>query len=125
MIKYSKRTLRNLKGLDPRLIIIVSVLIERGNVDLTIIDGLRTAEEQLKHFESGASKLDGTNRKSYHQTGKAIDFIPYPFDGNWNNLEQFIRVGEELKKISKEFGVNCRYGGDWEKFRDYPHFEIE
>ena len=124
MKKYSQRTLDNLQGINPKLVIILATAIERSNVNFTVIDGLRTVEQQHEHFKNGKSKLDGVNRKSYHQTGNAIDFIPFPFDGNWNNISQFQRVGDELKKIATEFGVECRYGGDWVNFRDYPHFEI-
>lgn len=121
---YSKRSLENLKGVNPKLVIILAVAIERGNVDFTIIDGFRTATRQAQLYKQGASKCDGYHKKSYHQSGNAIDFIPYPFDNNWNNVDQFKKVGEELKRIAEEFGINCKYGGDWTKFRDYPHFEI-
>ncbi len=119
---FSKRTLNNLKGVDPRLVMIVFEVIRRGNVDLTVIDGFRDAQTQYQLFLDKKSKCDGTHKKSYHQSGKAVDFIYCPFDNKWDK-NKLAAVGEELKKVAKEYGIECEYGGDWGW--DYPHFQIK
>jgi peptidoglycan L-alanyl-D-glutamate endopeptidase CwlK len=133
---YSKRSLDNMKGLDPRLLLILEKLQEYKKVDLTIICGVRTAEEQYRLFEQGRTKRgriitfrDGYKKKSNHQIkkngfGYAIDFVPYPFKG-WKYISDFKKVGKELKRIAKELGIKCSYGGDWKRFKDFPHFEIK
>ncbi len=123
MKKLSKRSLKNIKGIDERLTLILGMILARGKVDLTIICGMRTLEEQQEAFKNGFSKLDGINKKSKHQEGLAFDFIPYPFKG-WDDREGFRRVGKELKLVAKYLGISCRYGGDWRSFKDYPHFEV-
>lgn len=124
MKKISSRSVKNIHGIDHKLSLIVGMVLARGSVDLTITCGLRTLEDQQKAFKGGFSKLDGVNKKSKHQIGKAIDFIPYPFNG-WNDIESFKKVGEELKLVANHLGFKCSYGGDWKTFKDYPHFQLD
>ncbi|UUV18060.1 M15 family metallopeptidase [Fusobacteria bacterium ZRK30] len=124
MNKISSRSIKNIQGIDSRLSLIVGMVLARGKVDLTITCGLRSLEDQQKAFKNGFSKLDGVNKKSKHQTGKAIDFIPYPFNG-WNDIESFKKVGDELKLCADYLGIKNSYGGDWKNFKDYPHFQLD
>ena len=124
MNKISNRSIKNIQGIDPRLSLIVGMVLARGKVDLTITCGLRSLEDQQKAFKDGFSKLDGINKKSKHQMGKAIDFIPYPFNG-WNDIESFKKVGKELKLCADYLGIKNSYGGDWKSFKDYPHFQLD
>lgn len=124
MNKISSRSIKNIQGIDPRLSLIVGMVLARGKVDLTITCGLRSLEDQQKAFKNGASKLDGINKKSKHQIGKAIDFIPYPFNG-WGDIKSFKKVGEELKVCADYLGIKNSYGGDWKSFKDYPHFQLD
>ena len=131
MNKAGSRTLKNIIGVDPRLCLVLGMALARGNVDFTVISGLRTLNEQRKLFAQGRSTkgkivttMDGVIKKSYHQSGKAIDFIPYPFHG-WDDKESFIKVGKELKFCADFLGFKNSYGGtDWKNFKDYPHFQI-
>ena len=123
MNKLGRRSLRNLQGVDPRLQSIINLAMFRGRVDFTITEGLRTQERQEKLFKEGKSQLDGVNKKSKHQSGMAIDFIPYPFRG-WEDIEAFKKVGNELKECAYLLGYHATYGGDWKSFKDYPHLQI-
>ena len=62
MKKLSKRSLGNIKNIDERLILIVGMVLARGNVDFIITEGLRTQERQQELFKKGASQLDGKRR---------------------------------------------------------------
>lgn len=124
MKKLSKRSLNNLKGVDEKITLIIGMALARGKVDLTITEGIRTSERQQDLFKKGFSQLDGIMKKSKHQIGKAIDFIPYPFNG-WNDIESFKKVGEELKLCADYLGIKNSYGGNWQNFKDYPHFQID
>ncbi len=123
MKKLSKRSLKNIAGIDPRLSLILGMVLARGKVDLTVTCGIRSLEDQQKAFKGGFSKLDGVNKKSKHQLGKAIDFIPYPFNG-WDDRESFRKVGEELKFCANYLGIRHTYGGDFRSFIDLPHFQL-
>lgn len=124
MKKLSNRSLKNLVGVDSRLTLILGMVLARGKVDLTITCGIRSLEDQQKAFKNGNSKLDGINKKSKHQIGKAFDFIPYKFNG-WDDIESFKKVGEELKFCANFLGIKNQYGGDWKNFVDMPHFQID
>ena len=129
MNRLGNRSNKSISNIDPRLAVIIGAVLAEGKVDFTVTHGFRTKEEQQSLYAKGRTKLgkivtkcDGIKRKSYHQTGKVIDFIPYPFNGNWNDTEQFKRVGEELVRVGRVLEYKCSYGGHWKSFKDWPHF---
>jgi peptidoglycan L-alanyl-D-glutamate endopeptidase CwlK len=71
---------------------------------------------------------DGVERRSYHQTGNAVDVVPYPI--SWGNIERFRQFGWFVKGVATTLKRNGQidsdvtWGGDWTRFKDYPHFEI-
>lgn len=131
MNKLGSTSNKNIIGIDARLAIVIGAVLAEGNVDFTITYGLRTVEEQQNLYAQGRTKegnivtnCDGVKNISYHQTGKAIDFTPYPFDGDWKNLKQFEKIGREFIRVSELLGYECSYGGDWKSFKDWPHFQL-
>ncbi len=86
---------------------------------------MRTAEEQNRLFQKGRSKADGYDRKSYHQTGKALDVIPY-VNGNktYPDTEYFYLVAVCMLQAAAELGVRLEWGGNWRSFTDLPHYQI-
>ncbi len=131
MNRLGNRSNKNIKNIDPRLAVIIGAVLAEGNVDFTVTYGFRTKQEQQSLYAQGRTKpgnivtnCDGVKKKSYHQTGKAIDFIPYPFNGDWNDVAPFKKVGDELVRVGKALGYNCSYGGNWTSFKDWPHFQI-
>ena len=139
--KFSNRSLSKLDTVWGPLQALAHRVLDRSNTDFGITSGLRTAEEQHDLYEIGRKKelhrkpvthLDGYKRKSYHQTGMAIDFAVYV--GNkltWTDLDLYIEIGnlfkEEFKKMQDEGIVpsdaRLKHGADW-KWKDYPHIEI-
>ena len=91
-----------MQGVNPILIEFADRLIKESKYDLTIPPhgGLRTAEEQKEIFNSGASKCDGYNKKSYHQTGNALDIVIYSgsVKGMYNSkkLEYIGEIGKQI-----------------------------
>lgn len=109
--------------------------------------GKRSAEEQLELYSDGRSRADGTKKKSYHQTGLALDLVPV-IDGKmtWENIEAFMVIQKKMfkawNKLKREGripdGFYLHWGGYWsakdknadgvmqvnEKGWDLPHFEI-
>jgi len=146
--RFGSRSLMNLTGIDKNgnkvnepVRDITKKLCEEAlkwtNVDFSIIDGFRTVEQQQALYQEGRSTLDGINRKSYHQTGLAVDVIPVglnkagekinPFDVNddevklmWMEVYRaFMRASFKLK-LHIEFGFGYNIGGG----RDWPHIQI-
>ena len=124
MYKFGKRSSERLKGVDHRIIMILDELIKI--MDVTIIEGLRSAKRQEQLLKKGATKV----KYSKHMEGKAVDLAPYPID--WEDRDTFYYMGGMIRGIAKQLEINVRYGGDWDgdgntkdnSFDDLVHFEL-
>lgn len=111
MFNLGKSSLLNLETTHPYIQLIVkrAITITQSDFGILSTGGFRTAEMQNEIFKKGNSKCDGYIKKSYHQTGKAVDLVPY-VDGKytWNNKKAFIDVytaWEEAESQLKKDGV--------------------
>lgn len=102
-------------------------------ITIRITAGFRSIDEQDMLFSRGRTN-DGsivTNARggqSYHNYGLAIDFAlelengeviwDLQYDGNENGESDWMEVVE----IAKE--LDFTWGGDWERFPDYPHLQM-
>tara|TARA_R110002020_G_scaffold221997_1_gene430280 strand:+ start:485 stop:865 length:381 start_codon:yes stop_codon:yes gene_type:complete len=124
MYKFGKRSRERLKGVDSRLVNVLNELIKM--MDVTIIEGLRSAERQKELLAKGATKV----KYSKHMEGKAVDLAPYPID--WENRDGFYYMGGMIRGIAKQMNINIRFGGDWDSdgdtkdnsFDDLVHIEV-
>tara|TARA_R110001592_G_scaffold144715_3_gene368041 strand:- start:1414 stop:1842 length:429 start_codon:yes stop_codon:yes gene_type:complete len=134
---WGKTSIKRMEGIDERLIRVLFRAIrisskKKDGVDFTIpqLAGLRTADQQNKLFENGFSKCDGYEKKSYHQSGRAVDVIPYIKGKNVYNLDEtekqllFYKVAVCMLEASNKEGVQLNWGGNWSSWLDRPHFEI-
>lgn len=125
MYKFGKRSRKRLKGVDSRLVNVLNELIKI--MDVTVIEGLRSAERQEELLAKGATKV----KYSKHMEGKAVDICPYPID--WDDRDRFHYMGGMIRGIAKQLNVNVRWGGDWDSdgevkdnsFDDLVHIEIK
>ena len=125
MYKFGKRSRKRLKGVDSRLVNVLNELIKI--MDVTVIEGLRSAERQEELLAQGATKV----KYSKHMEGKAVDICPYPID--WDDRDRFHYMGGMIRGIAKQLNLNVRWGGDWDSdgevkdnnFDDLVHIEIK
>lgn len=127
-VKLSKRSLDRLVGVNPSLVAVFNKACESMPFDITVLEGLRTAERQAELLKQGATKV----QVSRHMSGNAIDIAPYPID--WNDTERFKIVAHHMFAAAKELGIVIRWGGNWSRqdetvkptssFVDMPHFEL-
>lgn len=113
--------------------------------DVSVIEGHRSQETQMKYFQEGKSTLDGVSKKSKHQSypSKAIDLMPYKkgtnaFSGNELDTRRFyfmmgiVKATAERLLAEGKISHKVRFGIDWDgddvfrdqNFHDAPHFEI-
>lgn len=124
MYKFGKRSRERLKGVDARLVNVLNELIKM--MDVTVIEGLRSAERQKELLAKGATKV----KYSKHMEGKAVDIAPYPID--WENRDGFYYMGGMVRGIAKQLNIDIRFGGDWDSdgdtkdnnFDDLVHIEL-
>jgi hypothetical protein len=139
----SERSIQVLSELDERLQRVCEVAIRK--IDFSLIDGVRTVEQQKALFADGKSKIDGVFTKSKHQPREiygpvhpdmpgpsgAFDFIPAPFT-QWSDIKLFTAYAYYFIGLGDSLGIELRWGGDWDKdfrwrtdaFNDLPHIEL-
>lgn len=84
--------------------------------DVVLDSAARSSEEQARLVKAGASKrLD-----SAHTKRLAVDLILFR-DGKltWHG-DDYEPLGEYWKSMDSR----CVWGGDWDRLRDYGHFEL-
>ena len=122
MFTLGKRSQDNLKGVDNKLVAVVTKAIQISKQDFTVIEGLRTRQRQAQLLAQGASKT----MDSKHLVGRAVDIVPYPIPTDWSKYtaKQWNDIAVAMKTAAKELNVNIVWGGDWKSFVDKPHFEL-
>lgn len=119
-VGLNQRSMNNLSGVHADLVRVLQRA--RQYDDFTVIQGLRSLEEQKRNVAKGVSKT----MNSRHLTGHAIDFIPNKYNGKdvWKDHAAFTRTAEAIKRAAQEEGVNITWGGDWKGGWDKPHIEL-
>lgn len=135
MYRFSNRSLEKLKGLHPKLKEFAYKLLEKSPHDFCITQGVRTVEEQQKLYAEGrtipgkiVTNCDGIKHKSNHQVKP--DGLGYAFDIavlinnkiTWDK-QYYIEIGKAVEELMREYRIE--WGGNWEKLKDYPHFELK
>jgi peptidoglycan L-alanyl-D-glutamate endopeptidase CwlK len=118
--KLGLRSKQRLKGVHPDLVAVVKRAIEISEVDFTVLEGIRSEKRQAELLAKGAS----TTMRSRHLTGHAVDLGAY-VDGSvrWD-WPLYHKIAAAMKQAAKEQGVAMEWGGDWAKFPDGPHFQL-
>ena len=121
MYKFSERSKEKLKTVDIRLQNLMNIAIKESPYDFSITEGIRTLKRQMELVAQGKSKT----LKSYHLRGKAVDIAIW-IDGKvtWD-FKYYKEVADHIKEIARKLSYIITWGGDWKKFKDGPHFQIE
>lgn len=136
MYKFSDKSKERMQGVDDELQRVFNYAINHSTIDFGIPrdGGLRTAERQnvlYKTFKDGkrVSQRDGYDKKSYHQTGKALDFYAY-VDGkaSWDKMHLAL-VAATILQAASALGVALEWGGffgakDGKPGWDMPHIQL-
>ena len=135
--QWGQTSLNRMKGVNEKLIRVLFRAIRKASrkkdgVDMSIpqFGGIRTADEQNKLFENKLSNCDGYEKKSYHQSGNAIDVIPYIKGKNIYAMKEkdqelyFHKVASCMLEAAAKEGVKLNWSGNWKTFKDLPHYEI-
>jgi hypothetical protein len=114
--KYSNSSLKKLSGVDKAL---VDVYLEAANyMDIRIIWGYRTPDEQHDLYVQHLSTKDGYEKLSKHQLRKAVDSVPLHsnmnmFSGNKNNDSRWGFYNGFLMAIAAMQGTKIKVGWKW------------
>lgn len=130
MATLHERTEKNLKTLTPETAKLARAFVEAANkrlpegVEIRIIDGSRTFEEQDELFAQGRTKpgqivTKAKGGQSLHNFGIAFDIGIFK-DGKY--------LGESvLYDVVGDIGesVGLEWGGRWKSIQDKPHFQLK
>jgi peptidoglycan L-alanyl-D-glutamate endopeptidase CwlK len=111
------RSKQKLEGVHPDLVAVVKRAIQISEQDFSVGEGLRSLSRQKELVNTGKS----TTMNSRHLTGHAVDLFPYPISWDW---EYYYPIADAMKQAAEELGVDVEWGGDWESFKDGPHFQL-
>ena len=122
-MQYSVRSEKYINTVHKILQTLAHRIIKVTPYDIGVLKsgGKRTAEEQNAIYLEGNSQKDGYIKLSYHQSGLAIDFVPY-IDGKytWNNAKAFLTIAKLIFEIWEEMikeelteGLYLHWGGFW------------
>ena len=119
-------SMKNMEGIDDRLIDIVELAITISPIDFGVPSsgGFRSTQDQAELYASGKSKCDGSTNKSYHQTGKALDVFAY-VDGkaSWDTLH-LTTIATAMLQSASQLGTELQWAGLWRSWQDLPHFQV-
>jgi len=116
----SQKSLRRLEGVNPALVQVVKRAIQITPIDFIVVEGLRTKERQAYLVEKGASKT----MNSRHLTGDAVDLAPIVDNKVSWDWKHYYPLAEAVKEAAKQVKVQVEWGGDWESFKDGPHWQL-
>jgi len=134
MRQWTQRSIDNMKGLHPDLIRVMNRALQTSPHAFVVTEGLRTPARQKELLRIGATTtLRGRHLKQADGYGHAFDFyalVDINNDGKITfeemaNVRLMLGVAGAIKKAAADEKVAVTYGGDWRKFKDYPHFELD
>lgn len=109
MFVLSSRSRRRLDGVDQKLIEVVERAIVLTEVDFTVLQGLRTLEQQRTLVTTGSSQT----MNSKHLTGEAVDVGAWVGGSVRWDWPLYPAIAEAFQEAAEELQVSIRWGGCW------------
>lgn len=107
-----------LQGVHSDLVAVVNLAIQLTKQDFTVVQGLRSKQQQASAVKSGNS----WTMRSRHLSGHAVDVVPHPVD--WEDLSKFKLIRDAFFQAAQQLDIPIRWGGDWNEDGSY-HDEIK
>lgn len=97
--------------------------------DFSVVCGYRDQPAQEDAYKAGKSKVRFPHSAHNKRPSLAVDLVPYPVD--WRDIGRFKELAAAFMAVAKlmyEQGMiqsQFTWGGNWQTFPDYPHYEIK
>jgi peptidoglycan L-alanyl-D-glutamate endopeptidase CwlK len=135
---FGSKSESKLVGVHPRLVKVVRAALKTGIIDFSVVDGVRTIEEQRQYVETGVSKtMQSKHLKQADGYSHAVDLYPVGLSPSWaKSVKEIARFGllaGVMLSVAQEEDETLTWGADWNgdgqttdhSFFDAPHFQIE
>jgi peptidoglycan LD-endopeptidase CwlK len=100
---------------------VVRVAITLTDVDFSVVEGIRSEEQQRKNIKEGVS----WTMDSKHLTGQAVDIYPWVHNQTSHDPEHYKRVAKAMFTAAQQLKIEIEWGGFWKDAReDCPHWEL-
>jgi len=133
--KFSQRSRDRLNGVHPDLVMVVGLAITRSPLDMSIVEGPRTLEQQRINVENGASQTMNSkhlltdhdcyvDKSGVLQMCRAVDVVPYVNGGpswHWPHFDVIVPV---IQQAAEDLGISLNSGYYWSSFRDAAHHQL-
>ena len=109
-------------------------LVQQDGIRIKVTTVWRSPKRQLELYQQGRSKpgkkvtwlKEGLHNKTIDgkPASLAIDIVPVDVHGKpiWSTQGKAMEVWNKLGELGMESGL--QWGGNWNKTKDYPHFQI-
>jgi len=89
--------------------------------DFSITYGYRDEDAQMEAYLGGFSNKQWGESTHNVMPSDGFDLAPYPI--RWDDVDRFCYLAGVVMAVGHEMGVRLRWGGWWDKPKDYGHFE--
>lgn len=136
--KFSARSLKNLEGVHPDMVRLVTRALDLTEQDFMVIEGVRTKDRQKALYAQGRTTpgpvvtwtLNSPHLPGSDGFGRAVDLLPAPAD--WSDPSKFIEIWYAMALAAQELKIPFRWGADWDQDgkprergeTDSPHYEL-
>ena len=144
----SQKSKEKLSQVHPKLKAVVERAIQLSSTDFSVLEGLRTVEQQRQNVRKGVSQtMNSMHLRQATGYSHAVDLVPYPL--NWD-AKGFYPIAKAIQQAAQELNTAIRWGGAWvnitstkdspeslvlaytnarrklgkKAFIDMPHFEV-
>lgn len=119
-MNLSERDQTRLIGVHPDLVKVVERAAKTTSLEFIITEGKRTLARQRQLVQAGASQT----LNSRHLTGHAVDVAARVAGQIRWDWPLYYKLADVFKQSARELQVAIEWGGDWESFKDGPHFQL-
>lgn len=126
----NSKSLQNLQGVHPHLVTIIrraADILPKTEPDLSfqVTEGVRTLALQKQLVAQGASRtLNSRHIPAANGLSHAIDIAIFVGGRISWEFPLYKRVSDIVKQAARELGHPIEWGGDWQSFKDGPHFQL-
>lgn len=130
MSSFGKKSADILATCHEDIRLVLNEAIKSDYFDFSVVEGIRTPEEQERLFRAGKSKAQAGESAHNYNKSLGVDIIPYP-TGYTDGQAMLLLAGHVLS-TAERLGIRITCGCDWDRdgqvidtsFKDFWHFEL-